>query len=248
MCLLAPVPFHPIQTVFALAGTMIFCNTNDYFNSFHIRDTPRKFSDCFARFPTNHRRSARWVLYGGAPQWFCLKKRRGFSLPACGRRSAPDRPGCCCRGQICRSGGASSALAPRTTGLPWRYPGLPRLQRPERRQARDGLRCSTAAGQSEHGSPAGRRPGQQSLQILGGNVIVHAVTHKARHRCAANSQHRDACAAVTAAASAAAAGGRRHRRLRGVTVPPPVEPPPVEPPVPVTSSLKLTSNISLLHL
>ena len=43
---------------------------------------------------------------------------RGFILPACGRRSAPDRPGCCCPGQICRSGGASSAPAPRTTGLP----------------------------------------------------------------------------------------------------------------------------------
>ena len=56
---------------------------------------------------------------------------RGFILPACGRRSAPDRPGCCCPGQICRSGGASSAPAPRTTGPPWRYPGLPRLQRPE---------------------------------------------------------------------------------------------------------------------
>ena len=39
-------------------------------------------------------------------------------LPACGRRSAPDRPGCCCPGQICRSGGASSVPALRTTGLP----------------------------------------------------------------------------------------------------------------------------------
>ena len=39
-------------------------------------------------------------------------------LPACGRRSAPDKPGCCCPGQICRSGGASSGPAPRTTGLP----------------------------------------------------------------------------------------------------------------------------------
>ena len=43
---------------------------------------------------------------------------RGFILPACGRRSVPDRPGCCCPGQICRSGGASSGPAPRTTGLP----------------------------------------------------------------------------------------------------------------------------------
>ena len=43
---------------------------------------------------------------------------RGFILPACGRRSAPDRPGCCCPGQICRSGGASSGPALRTTGLP----------------------------------------------------------------------------------------------------------------------------------
>ena len=43
---------------------------------------------------------------------------RGFIPPACGRRSAPDRPGCCCPGQICRSGGASSGPAPRTTGLP----------------------------------------------------------------------------------------------------------------------------------
>ena len=36
---------------------------------------------------------------------------RDFSLPACGRRSAPDRPGCCCPEQICRSGGASSGPA-----------------------------------------------------------------------------------------------------------------------------------------
>ena len=71
-------------------------------------------------------------LSGGfqASEQSCASRTERFSLPACGRRSAPDKPGCCCPGQICRSGGASSGPAPRTTGLPWRYPGLPRLQRP----------------------------------------------------------------------------------------------------------------------
>ena len=92
-------------------------------------------------------------LSGGfqASEHSCASRTERFSLPACGRRSAPDKPGCCCPGQICRSGGASSGLAPRTTGLPWRYPGLPRLQRPGSRQARDGLRCSTAAARSGRG-------------------------------------------------------------------------------------------------
>ena len=66
-------------------------------------------------------------------------------------------------------------------------------------------RLGTACGipQQQRGLGAVLRQGdvrgQQSLQFLGGNVVVHAVAHKARHRCAANRQHRDACAAVTAA-------------------------------------------------
>ncbi len=151
---------------------------------------------------------------------------RGFSLPACGRRSAPDRPGCCCPANLPLPAALHQPLLHAPLGC------LGGIRVCHVCKGRGVGRLGTACGVPQQQRGLGAVLGcshafrQQGLQLLAGNVVVHAVAYNASRHCAA------AATMTTApppspppvsftrvhppitAARVIAAGGRRYRGNR----------------------------------